>query len=159
PTRRSRSYRERCHHHELRKRQVRLFRQGRRGRKGIFAIGRKSEDERPEHMHSVLLDCPETSGEVVTGQIEALEDGLSPSSVTDSTPTSAPLMRAKRMASRNFVSSPASMVICVKNTMSAGSFSSFSINSKRSARIAFSSANRVAFSCRRARFRSLSVTG
>ena len=43
-------------------------------------------------------------------------------------------MRALRIASRNAGSSAASMVICVKKIMSLGSFASFSISSKRSAR-------------------------
>ena len=52
--------------------------------------------------------------------------------MTDSTPTSAPRMRASRIASRNSASSAASIVICVKNTISAGSCASRSISSKRS---------------------------
>ncbi len=59
-----------------------------------------------------------------------------PSGVTDSIPTSAPLMRALRIASRNSGSSAASMVICVKNTMSGGSAASRRISSNRSVRIA-----------------------
>lgn len=45
---------------------------------------------------------------------------FSPSGDTDSMPTSAPLIRALCMASRNSGSSPASIVIWVKNTMSDG---------------------------------------
>ena len=46
-------------------------------------------------------------------------------------------MCARCIASRNSGSSAASIVICVKNTMSSGSCASGSISSKRSARIAF----------------------
>ena len=61
---------------------------------------------------------------------------LRPSGVTASTPTSAPLMCARRIASRNSGSSAASIVICVKNTVSSGNCASASIRSNRSARIA-----------------------
>ena len=79
-------------------------------------------------------------------ELNSLKTDFSPSAVTDSTPTSAPLIRALRIASRNCVSSPASIVICVKKTMSEGSFASFSINSNRSARmrLQFRDAMRVA---------------
>ena len=62
--------------------------------------------------------------------------------MTDSTPTSAPRMRARRIASRNAGSSAASIVICVKNTMSSGSCARRAISSKRSSRSASSSCRR-----------------
>jgi hypothetical protein len=45
--------------------------------------------------------------------LKFLKTAFSPSGVTDSTPTSAPRIRARRMAARNSGSSAASIVICV----------------------------------------------
>ena len=45
--------------------------------------------------------------------LKFLNTAFSPSGVTDSTPTSAPRMCARRMAARNAGSSAASIVICV----------------------------------------------
>ena len=51
--------------------------------------------------------------QLVAREVEALVDVLQPGAVTASTPTSAPRMCARLIASRNSGSSAASIVICV----------------------------------------------
>jgi hypothetical protein len=68
-------------------------------------------------------------------------------------------MLARFIAARNSGSSAASMVICVKKTMSRGSCARRRISSNRSPRSASSSESRAALFCRRAIARSPSVTG
>jgi hypothetical protein len=63
-------------------------------------------------VHAVRLERLQTLDELIAGRVERLVISLSPSAVTDSTPTSAPI-RARRIA-RNSGSSDASIVICVK---------------------------------------------
>jgi hypothetical protein len=85
-----------------------------------------------------FLNSCSRSASASPARLKSLYTSLRPSGVTDSMPTSAPRMRALRIASRYSGSSAASIVICVKKFMSDGSFDICSISSNRSSRIPFS---------------------
>ena len=104
-------------------------------------------------------NCCSRSVSASPDRLKPLYTSFSPSGVTDSMPTSAPLIRALRIASRYSGSSAASMVIWVKNTMSDGSFDIRSISSKRSSRMALRLSYDVRSARRSAIARSCTVTG
>jgi hypothetical protein len=96
---------------------------------GIWTVGRESA----ENMHTVFLKLPKSLHQPLARYVKVLENCLEPSAVTASTPTSAPIIRALRIASRKSGSSAASIVIWVKNTIPFGSSARRSMSSNRSA--------------------------
>ena len=69
---------ERRHHHELRKGHARLQRH-RHGRiEGRRPVRRKAEDERPQHMHAVLLERLQLLRKRLARVVEVLEHRLQP---------------------------------------------------------------------------------
>ena len=132
--------------HELREREPGVLGDVRGRVERRRPIARQAEDERAEHVHAVLAERAQPRDQRVAGDVEALVDVLQPFGRDRLDADQRALdVRARRIASRNSGSSAASIVICVKNTMSRGSCASRAISSKRSARIACSSSSRVWF--------------
>ena len=113
------------------------LRQLRSGLERRRLVGRQAEDERAEHVHAALLEFLQPLGERVAGEVEVLVDVLQPFGRHRLDADQRAANARLRIASRYSGSSAASMVICVKKFMSAGSFDICSISSNRSSRIAF----------------------
>ena len=125
-------------HDELRERETGPLGKIMCGVKRVRAIAGQAEDERTKNMHAVIGKRLELLYQIVARQVEILVDRFQAFGGNGFHAHQRPLIRAFFMASRNPVSSAASMVICVKKVMSLGSSDSRSISSKRSSRMASS---------------------